>query len=972
MHNKINSISITGFRAFSEEKKLDFRTESGTADIVVIYAPNGTGKTSTIEGLEWAATGKISRIDDILKKSGSRNGNPKEGHILKNRNYGGRTGSVSIQLDGGETIRRNTKPKENRNNDYNDGRLIDSVENMASFEHNILSQGSISKFSYEASNGNLFDTLIKNKSKENSEDITLYDKINSVKTSVEGEISARKTEIEYINSIITDNENSLSDLKIQAISDESLIESNDYIFFKNNFSIYEDLSSKSIDESISYFYGVNSSINSIKSKLLAFDIDSYKSAFKSYLHSKKILELSEKISKLKIESDSLKGKASTIEVNKNKLSIFLNKDNMGSFSRDISYYRNAIKTIEVLQSGVVKKQRAIENLSYGYLRQDSSALTDKLLTIELVRQQYELLFLNCDDLKDKNLVENELLESVNKEIRNKKQQLKALDFDTFLKMDENISLYSKLTSQKKSLDELNIKISSLLKEKETLISFEEKLSLIKSYVLEVVDEKELKDCPACGTSYENKDTLISSIKSLESNAQSLVEGAISILNTQKENLIDEISILNKDAKSSMSKLFSEIDEKIPLLEQRNSRITEFFSMMRSLGIDVENGIHTPVFIERLNNLEASTRKSIILYSKRKAKYERWENDLKILVEDEIKKLNEISIKVKMLKGSYLSSHDEDIERLVIDSDYMHVKLYRYHEYTSQLNIINSELVTINIGVENLLSELTKIKIKLGKLTDDSYETIMTESDLFIKYLRSEFNFINDNINGFRISNISHMIDFISRLEDLITSFISGAKSLQKVERKSKEIAENKVELLRLGKELSKEKLKLKKLESALTETMGYFSTLASNSINNDILNDMFMYVEPHLKYDKISFKVDIHKKSKGIYIQAGSSSTNERNTPIYYLSEAQINILSICIFLAEHARDLDTPINTIVIDDPVQSMDDLNSYALIDLCKVFARRFKKQIIITTHNISFFDLFRNKLPEDRYPTKYIKL
>ncbi|ANQ25863.1 hypothetical protein BA894_05130 [Vibrio natriegens] len=972
MHNKINSISITGFRAFSEEKKLDFRTEGGTADIVVIYAPNGTGKTSTIEGLEWAATGKISRIDDIFKKAGSRNGNPKEGHILKNRNYRGRTGSVSIQLDDGKTIRRNTKPKENRNNDYNEGRLIDSVENMESFEHNILSQGSISKFSYEASNGNLFDTLIKNKSKENSEDIKLYDKINSVKTNVEGEISARKTEIEYINSILVDNEKALSDLNNQAISDEPLIESNDYIFFKNNFSIYEDISSKSIDESISYFYGVNSSINSIKSKLLAFDIDSYKNAFKSYLHSKKILELSERINKLKIESDSLKSKASTIEIDKSKLSTFLNKDNMEIFSRDISYYRDATKMIESLQSGILKKQHTIENLSYGCLRQDSAALTEKLSKIEIVRQQYELLFSNFDDLKDKNLVESELLENINKKIRNKKQQLKSLDFNTFLKMDENISLYSKLTNNKKSLDELNIQISSLLKEKENLISFEEKLSLIKSYVIEVVDEKELKDCPACGANYENKDTLISSIKSFKSNAQSLVEGAISILNTQKETIIEEISSLNKEAKSSMSKLCSEIEENISLLEQKNSKVTEFFSMMRSLSIDVENGIHSSVIIEQLNILEGSTRKTIILYSKRKAKYERWENDIKIILEDEIKKLNGKSIKVDMLKGSYLSSYDEDIDRLMIDFDYMHVKLYRYHEYTSQLNIINSDIATINIGINNLLSELTRIKIKLGKISDDGYERIMTESDLTIKSIRSEFDFIKDNINCFRISNISEMIGFISRLEDLITSFISGAKSLQKVERKSKEIADNKVELLRLRKELSKEQLKLDKLESALTETLGYFSTLASNSINNDILNDMFMYVEPHLKYDKISFKVDIHKKSKGIYIQAGSSSTNERNTPIYYLSEAQINILSICIFLAEHARDLDTPINTIVIDDPVQSMDDLNSYALIDLCKVFSRRFKKQIIITTHNISFFDLFRNKLPEDRYPTKYIKL
>jgi exonuclease SbcC len=135
---------------------------------------------------------------------------------------------------------------------------------------------------------------------------------------------------------------------------------------------------------------------------------------------------------------------------------------------------------------------------------------------------------------------------------------------------------------------------------------------------------------------------------------------------------------------------------------------------------------------------------------------------------------------------------------------------------------------------------------------------------------------------------------------------------------------------------------------------------------------MFMYIEPHLKYDEISFKVDLDGKNKGIYIQAKSSASKENNTPIYYLSEAQTNILSICIFLAKHARKSDTGIDTIIIDDPVQSMDDLNSYALIDLCKIFSRRFNKQIIITTHNRSFFNLFQDKLPESRYPTKFIYL
>ncbi|HAS6849281.1 TPA: AAA family ATPase, partial [Vibrio parahaemolyticus] len=64
--NKIKKITLDSFRAFSDKKELDFEIDNKVADIVVIYAPNGSGKTSTIEGIEWAATGKVSRLDTII------------------------------------------------------------------------------------------------------------------------------------------------------------------------------------------------------------------------------------------------------------------------------------------------------------------------------------------------------------------------------------------------------------------------------------------------------------------------------------------------------------------------------------------------------------------------------------------------------------------------------------------------------------------------------------------------------------------------------------------------------------------------------------------------------------------------------------------------------------------------------------------------------------------------------------------
>lgn len=50
------------------------------------------------------------------------------------------------------------------------------------------------------------------------------------------------------------------------------------------------------------------------------------------------------------------------------------------------------------------------------------------------------------------------------------------------------------------------------------------------------------------------------------------------------------------------------------------------------------------------------------------------------------------------------------------------------------------------------------------------------------------------------------------------------------------------------------------------------------------------------------------------------------------------------------------------MDDPVQSMDDLNVAALIDLIRMLAdpqSKTKKQFIISTHDATFYQLMRKK-------------
>ncbi|EJS13516.1 hypothetical protein IKS_03595 [Bacillus cereus VDM062] len=59
---KITSLTLQAFRGFN--KKEEFCLES--ADIIVLYGPNGHGKSSVYDAIEWVLTGGIHRFDEAL------------------------------------------------------------------------------------------------------------------------------------------------------------------------------------------------------------------------------------------------------------------------------------------------------------------------------------------------------------------------------------------------------------------------------------------------------------------------------------------------------------------------------------------------------------------------------------------------------------------------------------------------------------------------------------------------------------------------------------------------------------------------------------------------------------------------------------------------------------------------------------------------------------------------------------------
>ena len=93
---------------------------------------------------------------------------------------------------------------------------------------------------------------------------------------------------------------------------------------------------------------------------------------------------------------------------------------------------------------------------------------------------------------------------------------------------------------------------------------------------------------------------------------------------------------------------------------------------------------------------------------------------------------------------------------------------------------------------------------------------------------------------------------------------------------------------------------------------------------------------------------------------------------VVYLSSAQVNILSLCIFLSKVLSEKNTTFNTIFIDDPIQHLDGINLLSFIDVLRTITTDFERQIVISTHNEQFYKLLKVKMDERYYPSKFIEL
>ncbi|MGP5564993.1 AAA family ATPase [Vreelandella alkaliphila] len=294
------------------------------------------------------------------------------------------------------------------------------------------------------------------------------------------------------------------------------------------------------------------------------------------------------------------------------------------------------------------------------------------------------------------------------------------------------------------------------------------------------------------------------------------------------------------------------------------------------------------------------------------------------------------------------------------------------EVVGQCKILRTEMLTDETWIDfvSLSAQKEETEKKIAKSTsfiDSFFETmphfIGQQTDNSIDAVRDQISKSIDTLNEQSKELDAKLIKF-DLLSEQLKAFKPYLNSL--VLQESLTITErNLAQREQVDEKLTAERnLVLAKLKERIGD---FFFT--------DLINAIYSKIDPHPSFKEVEFLPDFDLPDRPGLNVVLNNGDGDSISPILYFSAAQLNILSLSVFLANalHATDYKgTPLGVILIDDPIQSMDSINVLATIDLLRSISVRFDKQIIISTHDENFFGLLQRKIPSEVFSSKFLQL
>ncbi|MFH4964757.1 hypothetical protein V8G69_07105 [Gaetbulibacter sp. M235] len=1029
---KFKQVEVSAFRIYNkpEDATFDFTTNGDdVANFVSLYAPNGFGKTSFYDAIEWGITNNVQRfwtnkntLESIDALRASINGQVK---LLRNTNSNRNTETfVKITTDKVELEPRYLRVHGSRKTDINWSSEIES----SSFRQVILSQEWISAFLKEVNGERRYQLFMQN---PDLVEIDNYFKgVKALCGENEKKIQSIKKEIDDIKHLIQPESdfNPLETIngEINSINKELLDKEPLQLITLNltreQLKEFKDFVSEKIID-----YSRESSIQERLSQIKTAKIgsDSIIGADRFYALNKDLKGINEKLNEISANLNKfreIEKKRTEIENLKKNL-IESNKQELEhtDILNDYDYYNSRkeahekkINTLNSLEKEQLENNRQVEKLT-----REESVISN--LNESLIKQKLEIekLVNELPKIKDRKLYLKEELEKQNKfidenkleiikkdskinslndeikELEQVKKETKNNDY-SLMQLNENLELIRLVESLEKLNErkhELNKEVRDLDETIKHQRSFNSTLEEFIKSGLTIANNLQKSTCPLCEYQYNSYRELADSIsknKALNLTLQELL--------SRKNKLNENIENNTKEINKGINKLIIFYNEKIDVLVKERKNIEEQKELLNKSGKELTttleklkeeerevsvklNGLTVDEFKLQLDTLKLKNTKDLDEVNKNLSEVKK---NL-IVVNEKHKNINS-QIELIGKESKYL----ED------DKKYLKISNWLVQNLTSndkskiglenKIQQISSKIKEIKDEISKSENLIQKYQKELSQLTQEKLvksETDFQNSKRSIELKIEEYAyFLKDkfDVDIFNFDNKS-LNQFLNEKETNLKFELQKCTALKESFSKLEKYAENIYPFLQseIAKEgLIKKEKELSFIEKKVTpflinekrKTKEEIDERIRDFFYENLTNEIYRKIDPHPDFKEVQFKADFESNSPRLDVFVTDLSNKTNLIPNLYFSTAQVNILSLSIFLASalNSKEYDC----IFIDDPIQSMDSINVLSTIDLLRGIIVNQNKQIILSTHDENFFNLLKKKIPNNIYKSKFLEL
>lgn len=1020
MNKKIKEINIKAFRAYKDEQKFDFkhRINGRVADLVAIYAPNGYGKTSFFDAIEWAVTGKIDRLNagQPIKEEVKKEGN----HILKNRDSKEPWGNVTIISEDDGIFSINTKEKKGKmKNDYWAGipdiishQLKTILEEKGTFcTTNLLAHdkitGFLQNYTAEDKTNELRVMWDRNNYSEILEEITdIYNELEKKKKELTTDISKGEEELKaftYEKEKIDKIVKSLLDYETRfnkKVLKEEDFEVEEMLMLFEQFHEVTQREREEKEKAYSDSELLLKEYSKYEENIKAVDfLEKQKQEYEKAIGVLENVELlqtkSEKIKKESRQIRDLLSKLKTFYTCIEKKTLNLKKLQEVEKSKTDCQKESirVVERIEILNKALQENKYKIEKLDEKKteLRQNYIEFNDNYLKMS----KYERLI----------DIAKYILEQRNNKVQ--KYCLYMEQIDLFLKGKLGVGiLYGVLSDEivvkYSQIERLNLEMRTLRENndilecsRKNLVGLYDKLQQLSIKGRDIVNEQRTNECPLCHMQYTNYEELWGKISTASQE------------NIDIEKLDEQIR-KNKEREvrvdMELKRMIEEVQKDIQLISNRyEEEYLRETKKIKKLQATIE-------MWERIANAASA------ICDRFKVKYQLEKLEISIykavqereeLIEKQIQKVNdeienvqtvlkverdterELEKKIKSYELKILDIREENNE---IETNQLYIEVEKILQEKVFYEQSKSYFET-KAALDVYFNQLIERKKSWDKEIEGYLVNEMLSKDEYITKLKEchkELNKLQIEISGY----ILRCEGMIGKVKDgeLEKALIRANYNLQQsiktiVEKKQKEMSiiwglnglkDQKMWMMKKKKvENNREELafllgRIEKLQKSKNFVEDYIMVKTNEYFNSDIINQIYNKIDPHPTMKHIKFVTEKDSKGLKTRIYTYDESESDKMSPVVYLSSAQVNILSLCIFLSKVLSEKDTTFNTIFIDDPIQHLDGINLLSFIDVLRTITTDLGRQIVISTHNEQFYKLLKVKMDEKYYPSKFIEL